>query len=142
MKKTIAFKIVLSIVSVSLLVAISMVSILEFRNDKTIDLLSDINIKQGEKVVISLLEEEKANVLAIAKEYSNNIQLIKSFKSRDYEKISKDITLIFKSLNADNGITIFELGDTEGIVYIRAHNLEKSGDDKSDNSSITKALQG
>lgn len=48
----------------------------------------------------------------------------------------------FKAYSDKSGIHLFEIGDVNGIVFYRAHNPEKKGDDKSGKDTIQKGLSG
>lgn len=45
-------------------------------------------------------------------------------------------------MNKGIGLSVFEIGDTQGIVFLRGHNPEKYGDDKSQVEPIALALRG
>lgn len=65
-----------------------------------------------------------------------------AFLEGDKEKNDDILRPLFAALNEDIGLSVLELGSSEGDVFARAHNPEKFGDNKSDNLSVAAALNG
>lgn len=87
----------------------------------------DSRIHDAEGLALILAENED---IALSVDL-NNINLLK-----------RSIDPIFSELKKTMGLTVMEIGDGNGTVIYRAHNPEKSGDDKSGIPSIAKALTG
>lgn len=144
MKKfsTIGFKIMISTILVSLLVLAITVLGFQVGFNKTMQVLLDKNIKQGENFVFGLLDDQRQESLSLARQYGNYAPLVQAFLSNDREKVAQIISPIFKLLEKNNSITIFEIGNGNGTVYMRAHNIQKFGDDKSSDAAISATLGG
>ncbi|TFE25424.1 methyl-accepting chemotaxis protein [Cohnella luojiensis] len=52
------------------------------------------------------------------------------------------IAPLFQTLKQEAGITVFEFGDENGVVFTRGHQPGKYGDDKSGNESVKTAISG
>jgi methyl-accepting chemotaxis protein len=139
---SVKFKIMLTILLVSLLAVLINVSIIFMRNEETINLLSKKITEQGKNVVFSILSDQQNRALSLAKDYSDNANLKAAFLEKDREKLDSIMAPLYQSLNQSEGITVFEFGDSNGFVFSRAHRPGSFGDDKSQNPSIQKALNG
>ncbi|MBN2796903.1 MAG: hypothetical protein JXR88_15945, partial [Clostridia bacterium] len=84
-------------------------------------------------------EEE---VRAIAEVYAADSELIKALTASNRNELGEICDIAYKTFASELGMSVFEIGDNNGIVVYRAHNPEKFGDDKSTNPSIAKALLG
>ena len=114
-------------------------------NRQTVKLLDDITenkINRGQNIAKYVLDDNKKDALLIAKRYLNNEELISLFKNKNRDKLDKKLEPIYNSLHKNEGITVFEFGKKNGVVFTRGHHPGKYGDDKSDNESIQRALKG
>lgn len=135
-------KIFIILIFISLVPLITISVVLNKKVINNYDLIVDEKIDQAINVSEFFLESTKKEVLLIAKNYAENWELISALKNQNRELLSTKIKSIYSMLNKENGITVFEFGDSRGNVFLRGHNLSKFGDDKSDNKSIKMALQG
>jgi methyl-accepting chemotaxis protein len=81
-------------------------------------------------------------LLELSNIYANDKELIQAFKAEDRNNLAAKIQPIFKRLQEEHQLEVFELGTNKGIVFFRGHNPEKFGDDKSDKPAIQDALRG
>ncbi|MEK4495457.1 methyl-accepting chemotaxis protein [Ureibacillus sp. FSL W8-0352] len=58
------------------------------------------------------------------------------------DEAGKELIHIYERLHNEHQLNVFEVGNSNGIVHIRAHNFDKYGDDKSDIPAIQGALKG
>ena len=142
MRISIHFKIAISILTVALSLASAILILIEYRNDETVQLLLDVNIQQGRNIILSTIEDQKRSALKLAQTYANDESIKETYLTQNRELLTKVLLPIYRSLNDTNGLTVFELGDSKGAVFLRGHNPEKFGDDKSADPAISAALEG
>ncbi|MBP3951660.1 methyl-accepting chemotaxis protein [Bacillus suaedae] len=92
--------------------------------------------------VTSQLTIASEDLLEISESYASNEQLISALNSDDREQMASVLDGIFQRLKEEHNLEVFEIGDEQGIVFYRAHNPEKFGDDKSGDQAINSALSG
>ncbi|MDP4183135.1 MAG: ATP-binding protein, partial [Bacillota bacterium] len=68
--------------------------------------------------------------------------IILAFQNKDRKLLYEKAEEIYGQLHEDDLVTVFEFGNDDGVVFLRVHNKEEFGDDKSSNSSIQEALNG
>jgi methyl-accepting chemotaxis protein len=91
---------------------------------------------------ISQIEEQKTIALGIAQQYAKNARLKEAFIDNDRELLNDLTQPIYQILNENNSVTVFEYGDSKGNVFLRGHNPDKYGDNKSSDPAILEVLQG
>ncbi|MEN8908168.1 MAG: methyl-accepting chemotaxis protein [Clostridiales bacterium] len=87
------------------------------------------------------IDQKSERLLKISEKYSNNDEIKRAFLEKDRAKLEYLTKSIFDNLK-DEDISVFEFEDADGVVFFRAHNPEKYGDDKSDKAYILSALKG
>ncbi|MDC7241147.1 MAG: cache domain-containing protein, partial [Spirochaetales bacterium] len=141
-KRGIQFRIMSSIFLMSTLTLFACIAVLEMRNNRTILLAMDNTISLGRQITFSQVEEEENSALRIAHQYAENSQLLEAFATDNREILAAQVGPIFQTLSSNNGVTVFEFGDSTGKVFLRGHNPGKFGDDKSEDPAIRAALEG
>ena len=103
-----------------------------------------INNQQAEMTHTIQTEFDKVaeDLLDITKLYAADEGLIQAFQSVERDELLDKVNEIYPRLQAEHGFDVFEFGDTSGTVFLRGHNPEKYGDDKSEISAIQSALEG
>jgi len=139
---TIKFKISISILLVTLFILITNVIITECRNNNTIKYLQEKIVEQNKKYIFDFINNQKDEALKIALRYANNEQIISTFLSKNRVNLDNLILPVYQILNKNSGVTIFEFGDSNGVVFTRGHHPGMYGDDKSSNIAIQTALKG
>jgi len=95
---------------------------------------------------VTLLEElinmKSSDALALASVYAIDNRIITALESKNRNNIAEIVDPIFENISSTIGISVFEIGDENGLVFYRGHNPEKSGDDKSSKATISSALSG
>ena len=125
------------------LVPLGLVSyVFQRRSTQAVENLYDEKIAQNIDFVDYFFNQKKNELLYIVQNYAQNAQLNGEFARGDREALSRMVEPIFMGLKQNNHITVFEYGDASGAVFLRGHNPEKYGDDKSFNISIKDALAG
>jgi methyl-accepting chemotaxis protein len=141
-KFTIRSKIMLTVVAVSIATLVINAMISTKRNDNTISLLSNRITEQGRNIVNNSVNEQIANTLLLAKKYADDPEMTKAFLAQDRDKLDAIMAPVYQAYNQSNGITVFEFGDSKGIVFSRAHRPGRFGDDKSKEPAIKSVLNG
>ncbi len=141
-KISIRFKIVTSMAGLAIISLFLLVAVTEVRNSKTVTIVSDKIIEQGENIFFHLVEEQKHLAIEIARQYTTDKHLLSLFIANDRETLRYQLEPIFKQLNQYYGVTVFEYGDSKGTVFLRGHNPGQYGDNKSSSPSIQVALKG
>lgn len=108
----------------------------------TLEQLLKDRINQAIETSNYTFEKKEKEALMIAHNYASNDELISAFKNGDRDTLDKLIKPIYDNLNQVSGITVFEFGGKDGVVFTRGHHPGKYGDDKSSNPSIQAALKG
>jgi methyl-accepting chemotaxis protein len=81
-------------------------------------------------------------LLDITRLYATDEELIEAFQTTDRNELLEIVDEIYPRLQAEHRFDVFEFGETAGTVFLRGHNPEKFGDDKSEISAIQSALEG
>lgn len=139
---SIRWKIFSAMFSLTMLALVIVVAITGFRNDRTVSMVSDGIIEQGRNFFTHTIDEQRKLALSLAREYANDETLLPLFLTGNREELLSLIQPIFLELNHYYGVTVFEYGDSRGNVFLRGHNPENFGDDKSSDSSIQALLKG
>ncbi|HWL11725.1 MAG TPA: methyl-accepting chemotaxis protein [Ureibacillus sp.] len=140
--KTIKAKLIIILLSLSIIPLLLITLIIFFVNGQG---YSDLTKSQQDKIVHNVqgeLDQVAADLLKITDSYSLNKQLISSFQSGNREQLQTTVNEVFPRLQEEHQLSVFEFGDKNGIVFLRGHNPEKFGDDKSDLQAIQAALNG
>lgn len=82
------------------------------------------------------------DLLALTTMYAQQDELVTAFESGERGELLQVVNGLYLRLQAEHEMKVFELGDLSGRVYLRAHQTEKFGDDKSGISAIQSALEG
>ncbi|MEK4384571.1 methyl-accepting chemotaxis protein [Solibacillus sp. FSL W7-1464] len=96
-------------------------------------------IEQG---VSEYFETTAADLQHLVELYAKDPEIQQLLTNKDRDAIQSVGEVLFKRLNALHKLTVMELGDENGTVYLRGHNPAKFGDDKSDIPAIQGALDG
>ena len=89
-----------------------------------------------------LIRTKAIDARALAEVYAQDDGIISALSSKNRDQISKVIDPLFSVYSNTTGISVFEVGDKDGIVFYRGHNPGKNGDDKSGKATISSALSG
>ncbi len=135
-------KIVISMLATTLVAMLLTVVIIEKRNATTLALVTEQGIEQGRRFIFNTIDEQKDAALSIARQYANDQQILHAFKAKNRAILDELIAPLYRTLNQNIGVTVFEFGDARGLVFTRGHNPGTYGDDKSSNSAIQATLQG
>ncbi|WP_100331317.1 methyl-accepting chemotaxis protein [Bacillus xiapuensis] len=108
----------------------------------SLDKLMEDNIQQAKGVSAYYFEQKSNEALYIGRRYADNPQLITALKGKNREELNRQILPVYKMLEKEKGLSVFEFGDQSGRVVTRAHNPKKFGDDKSGSKDIQAALAG
>ncbi len=134
-KLQLAFSIIILVV----LVALSVITLTNARDQKQRakeEVLSAVNL------LTDLIDNRSKDSLALATTFAEDEKIVSALRSKNRSEMAAYIKPIFENLNQTMGLSVFEIGDDKGIVFLRGHNLEKNGDDKSGHTTIKAALSG
>ena len=140
--KTIKSKLITILLSLSILPLLLITTIIFLITSKG---YSDLTESQQDKMIHNVkgeLDNVSKELLEITNAYSQDEQLISSFQTGNRDQLLAAVNEIFPRLQEEHDLSVFEFGDTDGIVFLRGHNPEKHGDDKSDIEAIQAALNG
>lgn len=129
----------LSVIIVSLVVT---VSILFVTSASSLNDMSERQQIEVEHTVKTHFEHTANELMNVSTLYAQQSPIINAIKSEDHMQLERVIIPIFKQLQAERNLTVFEIGDIDGNVLIRGHELEKYGDNKSDLPAIQSTLAG
>lgn len=110
--------------------------------DKTYNQSTRDDLAHTSKITTYYLEQKKKEGLGIAKQFAESPEILGIVKQKDRTKLEQVILPIYKELQTEKQISIFEIGDKEGNVLLRAHDPKKFGDNKKNNKSIQVSLEG
>lgn len=140
--KTIKMKLISILLSLSILPLILITAIIFFVTSKG---YSDLTANQHDKmihIVQSELDNVSRELLELTSSYSQNEQLLSSFQSTNRNQLLMSVNEVFPRLQQEHNLSVFEIGDRNGIVFLRGHNPQKHGDDKSNLQAVQSALNG
>lgn len=100
------------------------------------------DLDSGDALLSSLMTGKSIDALGYANTYSKDERVIAAIEKKDSEALKNYIVPIFESYKASVGMSVMEIGDEKGAVILRAHNVAKSGDDKSGNELVQIGLSG
>lgn len=113
-----------------------------FVGEQSIKKISDDNGRESLETIRSYFENESKEALVIAENFAQE-RMITNALANNNESMMKRVTKdSYDRLHMYNGVSVFEILDQKGTVFYRAHNPEKSGDDKSGKPSVQSALSG
>lgn len=112
---------------------------------KTNGIFTDINernIEQTKTLIDYYFNEKLSSALSLAEGYAKDPEIVSTFETHERDQLYSITKPIYDQLEKTIKITIFEYGNSDGTVFLRTHNPQKFGDDKSSNSGIAQALTG
>lgn len=125
------------------ILAMSIVGVFMFTNGlSSIDAFIEDEAEGLVNTTESYVDMTSGEAARIATRFSGNEQIVEAFQSGDRDQLAQAVSMVYEDLNYNNNVNVFEFGDTNGVVFFRAHNPEKFGDDKSDKRAIQKAIGG
>ncbi|MED4716973.1 methyl-accepting chemotaxis protein [Bacillus badius] len=92
--------------------------------------------------VVKSLERTSTELLDLTKRYGQDEELVRAFKTNNRAMLAAKVQPVFERLQKEHSVSVFEFGSKKGNVFLRGHNLEKHGDDKSKLPAVQKALKG
>lgn len=98
--------------------------------------------EEMEHTIQSQFNKVSNDLLDLTKIYANEEELISAFRSEDRDELIEKVNQIYPRLQSEHRLDVFEFGDATGTVFLRGHNPDKHGDDKSGMSAIQHALDG
>ncbi len=141
MKSSIAVKL-LGLFAVLLLVVTSGLVYLTVQTATNYNQDSELELMDSVKLLENMMDSKIRDASALAEIYQKDNLLLNGILTENINLLGIFANPVFERYQASSGLSILEIGDANGIVLYRAHNPEKSGDDKSSNSSIAAALAG
>lgn len=139
--KKISSKLRLSFLLIFLLV-VSIVIVLTVRSINSQRIESEQKVEASVALLKELISARSNDALALATNYSKDPQIIEYLKNQDKTALAAYLVPVYETYETDMGLAVFEIGDSDGRVLLRGHNPQKSGDDKSEKSTIQAALAG
>ncbi len=134
-KLLLAFSVIILVILV-VLITVTIINATEQKNHAHQQLVDSTNL------LLELIDKKALDAEGIALAYSRDPRIVDALVAKDRDKLLEIISPIYEELNKGIGLSVFEIGDSDGIVFLRGHNPEKHGDDKSQVEPIALALQG
>jgi len=134
-KITLAFLVVLLLVSAALIT----ISVMNLVNQLQ---LADEEIEVSSRLLKQLIETKEQEVRSIAAVFSIDKGIIESLASKNINEMQTVVSPVFEAYKKELGLSVFEIGDKDGVVFFRGHEPEKFGDSKSEKKTIQAALNG
>ncbi|ATP38850.1 chemotaxis protein [Solibacillus sp. R5-41] len=98
--------------------------------------------EQIEHAVAQHLNKVSNDLKYIAELYAQDTRVQQLLKETSRTTLDTEGLALFESLQKEHQLTILELGDLQGNVHLRGHNVSKYGDSKADVMAIQQALKG
>lgn len=95
-----------------------------------------------EEVVTTQLEAAQIDLKNVVNSLAKEPELAAVLQSTDREEIELVMQSLFEKLQQEHQLAVLELGDVQGNVHVRGHNLEKYGDNKFETIAIQETLKG
>lgn len=141
MKSNIAVKL-LGLFALLLVVVMSGLVFLTVQTATNYNQDSELELMDSVKLLESMIDSKIRDASALAEINQNDNLLLNGVLTKNDKLLAIFANPVFERYQVSSGLSILEIGDANGIVLYRAHNPEKSGDDKSSNKSIASALEG
>ncbi len=139
--KSISTKLQLSFLAIVLIFLI-VISTMTLTNLKIQNTDAETSLSASATLLDELIHMKSNDAEAIARLHAEDARIISALNHNDRTQLAGVIDPIYKSLNENLGISVFEIGSPDGSVFYRGHNPVKFGDDKGDQSTIKAALSG
>ncbi|UPG63360.1 cache domain-containing protein [Metabacillus endolithicus] len=140
--KTIKSKLSVTLILVSIIPLLIMSSLLYFITNHAFSTIMNNNQVSTKESISNQLQNVSEELLKLTTLYANNQELIEAYYSGDRESLAEVVAPIYKRIQDEHLVDVFELGSVDGTVFYRGHNPEKFGDDKSDKTAIQEGLEG
>ncbi|WP_449727748.1 methyl-accepting chemotaxis protein [Bacillus lumedeiriae] len=115
-------------------------AILLYNANQTFSALTAQSQQSTKQSIVHRLDLAAAELLDVTKIYAGDEELIGAFKTNNRELLAAKALPIFDRLQKEHGLSVFEFGNTAGIVFLRGHNPQKYGDNKGEMAAIQAAL--
>jgi len=140
--KSIKWNMLIMMISLTVIPMIILSTFIYIRTNEMLEGINDTEINQTKKVVTYYFDQKLTDALTLAQSYTQDETMRAAFSRGDREALFAGAKIIFDNLETSMNVSVFEFGDKSGTVFLRVHNPEKYGDDKSKNSGIAQALKG
>lgn len=97
---------------------------------------------QLEQIVMTQIQQEQNNLQAAVQSLATTPEIVAMLQATNRADIEQKAEALFKKLQQEQQLAVFELGDANGKVHIRGHQISQAGDDKSDSKAIQATLAG
>lgn len=104
--------------------------------------ISKERLDYSKSIVDFYIEKKSQEAITMARRCLSIPGLISAFEDKNRELLFMKTEGIYRQLHEDAMVTVLEFGNKDGTVFLRVHNREEFGDDKSSSGSIQRALSG
>lgn len=141
MKKGITFKFialfsVLLVVIVGLLVTLLLQNVSDYNKD------AERSLETAVVLLDRLVETKVKDAIALTELYAASNQLLNGLLNDNTTQVSTFANPIYAELSKHTGLSVMEVGSARGTVLYRAHQPDRSGDDKSNQPMVSVAMDG
>lgn len=116
--------------------------VIYFATDQGFTKLTSDQQKEMEHTIQTQFNRVAKDLLDITTKYANDEEFVSAFQSGDRDVLLQEVNQNYPRLQEEHGINVFEFGDASGKVFLRGHNPDKYGDDKSDLPAVQSAING
>ncbi len=141
MKHSMTLKL-LGLFGILLLVVMSGLIFLTIQTATNYNQDSELALMDSVKLLDNMMASKIRDAEALANIYQKDNLLINGILTNNPSLLAIFANPVYERNHESSGLSIFEIGDAKGVVLYRAHNPEKSGDNKASNTSIAAALSG
>jgi methyl-accepting chemotaxis protein len=118
------------------------VIVIYFATDQGFTKLISNQQKEMEHTIQTQFNRVAEDLLDITTKYANDEKFVSAFQSGDRDILLQEVNQNYSRLQEEHGMDIFEFGDASGKVFLRGHNPDKYGDDKSELPAVQSAIDG
>lgn len=140
--KSLKTRLIIILLIVGILPVLTTVTINYYATSSNFDEIQQSEQAHIEHAMSTHFKKAADDLQHIVELYAKDAQVQQLVTETDRQTLQKMGGALFKRLEKEHHLTVFEIGDTNGIVHIRGHQPEKSGDDKSQIIAIQQALAG
>ncbi|MFD1849914.1 methyl-accepting chemotaxis protein [Oceanobacillus bengalensis] len=98
--------------------------------------------EEAEHTVQTQINKVAGDLLQLTEQYADDEELITALQAADRQALQQLVLPIYSRMETEHGLDVFEVGNNNGKVLLRGHNLEEYGDEKGDLHAIQSALNG
>lgn len=125
-----------------IMIVVMIIAVITGYNRKMMTDQAKYNLENSIDVLYKVIDIKMEDSKAIAGLYSTDTAIIRAISMDDINSIKTELIKIYKSYEASSGLEVFEVGDSQSKVLLRAQDPFDAGDVLSEDLKIQSALAG